>query len=116
MKKILIVIDMQKDFVNGALGTNDAVNIVPLVQQTVKRALEENTSVYFTQDTHTEQYMNTLEGKYLPIPHCIKDTQIRRIQYKKQHSVIQDGKKKYRMQTVLHYAVFARISVSSATH
>ena len=70
--KILIVVDMQKDFVDGALGTAEAVAIVPAVKALIESFEGE---VYFTRDTHFENYMSTEEGKHLPVPHCIKDTE-----------------------------------------
>jgi nicotinamidase/pyrazinamidase len=70
-KKILIVIDMQNDFITGTLGTEEAKRIVPLV---VKRINEFEGDVILTQDTHNQDYLNTLEGKHLPIVHCIIDT------------------------------------------
>ena len=72
--KVLIVVDMQKDFVDGALGTPEAQAIVPLVAETIEQMADENTVVIFTKDTHSENYMETLEGKNLPVPHCIKGT------------------------------------------
>lgn len=72
--KVLIVVDMQKDFVDGALGTPEAQAIVPLVAETIQQMADPNTICIFTKDTHAENYMNTLEGKNLPVPHCIKGT------------------------------------------
>lgn len=72
--KVLIVVDMQKDFIDGALGTPEAQAIVPLVAETIGQMADPNTVVIFTKDTHYENYMNTQEGKNLPIPHCIKGT------------------------------------------
>ena len=72
--KVLIVVDMQKDFVDGSLGTKEAQAIVPLVAETIEQMADPNTVVIFTKDTHHENYMNTLEGKNLPVPHCIKGT------------------------------------------
>ena len=71
MKKLLLVIDMQNDFINGALGTKEAEAIVPNV---VKRIQEFEGDVLYTRDTHSEDYMETQEGKNLPVPHCIKGT------------------------------------------
>ena len=71
MHSILLVIDMQNDFIDGALGTAEAVAIV----DNVKRKIESfEGSVWYTRDTHFENYMQTREGRYLPIPHCIKET------------------------------------------
>ena len=72
--KVLIVVDMQKDFVDGSLGTKEAQAIVPLVAETIEQMAAPDTVVIFTKDTHPEDYMDTLEGKNLPVRHCIKDT------------------------------------------
>lgn len=71
MKKVLIVVDMQKDFVDGALGSAEAVAIVDNV---VKKIESFDGDVIVTYDTHPENYMETQEGKNLPVPHCIKGT------------------------------------------
>ena len=71
MKDILIVVDMQKDFVNGALGTAEAVAIVPAVTEKIRGW---NGPIFVTLDTHTPDYMNTSEGRKLPVPHCIRET------------------------------------------
>jgi len=70
-KKYLIVVDMQKDFVNGALGTKEAEAIVPIV---LKKVQSFDGEIIFTKDTHFEDYLSTSEGKMLPVEHCIKDT------------------------------------------
>ena len=72
MKKFLVVVDMQKDFVDGALGTKEAVAIVPNV---VKKINEFDGEIFVTYDTHFENYMDTNEGKNLPVEHCIKGTE-----------------------------------------
>ncbi len=71
MKKILIVVDMQKDFVDGALGTKEAVAILDNV---VRKIEQFDGDIIATYDTHPESYMETQEGKNLPVPHCIKGT------------------------------------------
>lgn len=71
MKKLLIVVDMQEDFISGVLGTPEAQEIVSSV--TAKIA-DFDGDVAYTRDTHTEQYLNTAEGRKLPVTHCIKDT------------------------------------------
>ena len=71
MKNVLIVVDMQKDFIDGALGTKEAVAIVDNVAETVKSFDGE---VIFTRDTHFDNYLETQEGKNLPVVHCIKGT------------------------------------------
>ena len=68
--KVLVVIDMQNDFVNGALGTPEAQAIVPLVKQRAEQA----DFVIFTRDTHSADYLQTQEGKNLPVEHCIEGT------------------------------------------
>ncbi|MBO4997689.1 MAG: cysteine hydrolase [Lachnospira sp.] len=72
MRKILIVVDMQKDFVDGALGTKEAVAIVDAVVDVIQGFDGE---VVYTKDTHFDNYMETQEGKKLPVPHCIKDSE-----------------------------------------
>lgn len=75
MKKTLIVVDMQNDFIDGALGTKEAVAIVPNVKKKIQEYVAKGAEIIYTRDTHTEDYMNTNEGKNLPVPHCIKGTQ-----------------------------------------
>ena len=72
MRKILIVIDMQNDFIDGALGTKEAEAIVEAVKEKIRSYA--SSDVIATMDTHFENYMETQEGKYLPVPHCIKGT------------------------------------------
>ena len=72
--KVLIVVDMQKDFIDGSLGTKEAQAIVPLVAETIEQMAAPDTVIIFTKDTHPEDYMSTLEGKNLPVRHCIKGT------------------------------------------
>lgn len=74
MNKILIVVDMQNDFIDGALGTRDAQIIVENVIKKIKEYIKNNNSVYFTMDTHNENYLETQEGINLPVEHCIKGT------------------------------------------
>lgn len=70
----LIVVDMQNDFITGALGTKEAQKIVPKVVDKVNYYIAHGGRVLFTKDTHYEHYMRTQEGANLPVPHCIKDT------------------------------------------
>ena len=74
MKKTLIVVDMQNDFIDMALGTKEAVAIVPAVKAKIEEYVKNGDEIIFTRDTHTEDYLNTPEGKKLPVPHCIKGT------------------------------------------
>ena len=71
MKRLLIVVDMQKDFVDGALGSKEAMAIVDNV---VRKIAHFDGDIIATYDTHGENYMNTQEGQNLPVPHCIKGT------------------------------------------
>lgn len=71
MQNVLLVIDMQNDFIDGALGTKEAVAIVPAVKAKIEGF---EGTVLFTRDTHFGNYMKTQEGKNLPVPHCIKGT------------------------------------------
>ena len=69
--KVLVVVDMQNDFITGALGTSEAVSIVPKVVDKIKNW---SGKLYLTQDTHDSAYLSTQEGSNLPVEHCIKDT------------------------------------------
>lgn len=73
--KLLVVVDMQNDFVSGALGTPEAADIVPYVVGKVVAAVNAGDAILFTQDTHGENYLSTQEGKNLPIFHCVKGTE-----------------------------------------
>lgn len=72
MRKILIVVDMQNDFIDGALGTPEAVAIVENVKAKIASYPEED--VFFTRDTHPVNYLESQEGKFLPVEHCIEGT------------------------------------------
>ena len=75
MTKAMIVIDMQNDFISGALGTSEAQAIVENAAAAVRGfKAETGLPVIYTKDTHGEDYLNTMEGKKLPVPHCIKNT------------------------------------------
>ena len=69
MSKILVVVDMQNDFIDGALGTAEAQAIVPYVREVIENF---DGKVYLTRDTHFENHMETQEGSNLPVPHCVK--------------------------------------------
>ncbi len=75
MKKLLIVVDMQNDFIDGALGTAEAQAIVENVDRKIRDYDEKGDLVIFTADTHTDKYMETQEGSNLPVPHCIKGSE-----------------------------------------
>ena len=72
MKRTLIVVDMQNDFIDMALGTKEAVAIVPYVKAKIAEYIKNGDEVIYTRDTHGEDYLETTEGKKLPVPHCIK--------------------------------------------
>ena len=72
--KILAVIDMQNDFIYGALGTKEAEAIVARVKEKVEQYLSAGDTVVYTRDTHAPDYLNTQEGKNLPVVHCVKGT------------------------------------------
>lgn len=74
MKKLLVVIDYQNDFVNGALGFKKAEQLEEGIYNKVKEYLNAGDNVIFTYDTHTKEYLNTREGKNLPVSHCIINT------------------------------------------
>lgn len=75
MKKTLIVIDMQNDFIDGALGTKEAAAIVANVAAKINAYRENGDEVIFTRDTHGTDYLDTPEGKKLPVTHCVKGMQ-----------------------------------------
>ncbi|MFV0635578.1 cysteine hydrolase family protein [Mitsuokella sp.] len=70
MRKVIVVIDMQNDFIDGALGTKEAQAMLPRLVAKLEK--EKDAVLVFTQDTHGKDYMETQEGKNLPVPHCIK--------------------------------------------
>ncbi|MCD8222551.1 MAG: cysteine hydrolase [Clostridiales bacterium] len=74
MKSILLVIDMQNDFIDGSLGTEDACRIVPGVIEKIREAVKNGDRVIYTRDTHGTDYLQTQEGRLLPVEHCIRDT------------------------------------------
>ena len=74
MKKTLIVVDMQNDFINMALGTAEALAIVPAVKAKIEAYARAGDEIIYTRDTHGEDYLDTPEGKKLPVPHCIRGT------------------------------------------
>ncbi len=76
MKKVLIVVDMQNDFIDGALGSAEAAAIVPRVAEKIAGW---DGDLIFTLDTHTEEYLNTNEGRHLPVPHCVAGTEGHRL-------------------------------------
>ena len=74
MRKLLIVIDMQNDFITGPLGTPEAQDILPNVAAKIKEYRQNGNEILFTRDTHDDNYLSTQEGQFLPVPHCIAGT------------------------------------------
>lgn len=72
MRKLLVVVDMQKDFINGSLGTKEAEEIVERVVEVIGKYQTED--IFATRDTHSKNYLETQEGKRLPVVHCVKGT------------------------------------------
>lgn len=73
MKKIIVVVDMQNDFINGSLGTKEAQEMLPRLKNKLQQAADSGSAeLIFTMDTHGENYLSTQEGKNLPVEHCIK--------------------------------------------
>lgn len=75
MRRTLIVVDMQNDFIDMALGTKEAVAIVPAVKEKIRQYAENGERIIYTRDTHGENYLETPEGKKLPVVHCVRGTQ-----------------------------------------
>jgi nicotinamidase-related amidase len=75
LKNILVVVDYQNDFVSGSLGFDKAVALEKAIEEKIVEYKQKNQEVVFTFDTHFESYMETQEGKNLPVPHCIKCTE-----------------------------------------
>ena len=74
MRKAIVVVDMQNDFIDGALGTREAQEMLPRMVEKLTAARAEGTALIFTMDTHGADYIETQEGKRLPVEHCIRDT------------------------------------------
>jgi len=74
MKKLLIVVDMQNDFITGALGSPQAEKILPLVKKKIEKRKASGYHVLFTRDTHHDDYLSTQEGRLLPVVHCVEGT------------------------------------------
>lgn len=72
--KVLIVVDMQNDFIDGSLGSKEAQAIVPNVKKKIAEAVKNGDHIIYTRDTHFEDYLDTKEGKKLPVPHCVYRT------------------------------------------
>ncbi|HWR19774.1 MAG TPA: isochorismatase family cysteine hydrolase [Clostridia bacterium] len=75
MNRIFIVVDMQNDFITGTLGSDHAKKIVPRVAQKIEEARKRGDHIIYTQDTHEESYLESFEGKHLPVSHCIRGSE-----------------------------------------
>ena len=93
MQDILVVVDMQNDFIDGSLGTKEAVAIVPKVEEKIRNF---KGTVLFTRDTHETWYLDTQEGKKLPEPHCIRNTEGWQIR-KEIMAVVNDSNKPFQI-------------------
>ena len=90
MKKLLVVVDYQNDFIDGALGFAGAEKLAPLIAKKIAEVRAGGGDVAFTLDTHGENYLETSEGKKLPVPHCIKGTDGHRL-YPEIAALVSDG-------------------------
>jgi nicotinamidase-related amidase len=72
--KVLVVVDMQNDFITGSLGTPEAQAIVPNVKKKIDEAVNNGDLIIFTRDTHWEDYLDTREGQCLPVEHCMRES------------------------------------------
>lgn len=73
--KVLVVVDMQNDFITGSLGTPEAQAIVPNVKKKIEEAVKSGHIIIYTKDTHHENYLDSKEGQKLPVKHCIEHTE-----------------------------------------
>ena len=74
MERVLIVVDAQEDFTRGALRNEEAIAALPTIAKVLDYARKDNFYIWYTKDDHDEEYLNTQEGKNLPVPHCIRGT------------------------------------------
>ncbi len=103
MEQILVVVDMQKDFVDGALGTKEAEGIVDNVADKIAGF---EGRIFVTLDTHQTDYLKTAEGRKLPVPHCIKDSEGWLLDEKVQHAL---GEKDY---TAIEKGTFGSVKLA----
>jgi|SRR5690554_395810 len=98
MKKCLIVVDFQNDFVDGALGFNGAEKLDKIIENKIKDYLINNQDILYTLDTHYDNYLETQEGKRLPIIHCIDNTKGHEV-YGSTGKYLKDAKKVFKKNT-----------------
>lgn len=113
MQKILVVIDMQNDFIDGSLGTVQAREIVKNVVEKIKSY--KGCKVFATRDTHGSDYMETLEGKHLPVPHCMKGTKGWEIQEEVAAALLEAGAEVIDKETFGSYALAQRLYEAAGT-
>lgn len=105
-KKILVIVDMQNDFVTGCLGNDMTKAVLPKIVNKLKEHYQEYDAIYMTRDIHFDNYMETLEGKKLPIPHCLKDGNGKNIS-KELWDVVKELREKRRFIKVVDKHTFA---------
>ena len=105
-KKILVIVDMQNDFVTGCLGNDMTKAVLPKIVNKLKEHYHEYDAIYMTRDIHFDNYMETLEGKKLPIPHCLKDGNGKNIS-KELWDVVKELREKRRFIKVVDKHTFA---------
>lgn len=98
MKKALIVVDFQNDFVNGSLGFSGAEKLDDIIESKIKKYLDNNADILFTLDTHYDNYLETDEGKRLPVIHCIEDTNGHNV-YGRVNNYLKNAKKVFKKNT-----------------
>lgn len=109
MSKILVVVDMQNDFINGSLGTKEAQGVVENVCKKIEQYKNDEGYIFITKDTHYENYLDTQEGINLPIKHCIKGTEGHEL-----NPSIQDVLKDFKRLTVLEKPTFGSFELVDA--
>ena len=98
MKKALLIIDFQNDFVDGALGFSGAEKLDEVIEKKIKKYLKNNDDIIYTLDTHYDNYLNTQEGKRLPTVHCIDGTKGQQV-YGNVGKYLKDAKKVFKKNT-----------------
>ena len=105
-KKILVIVDMQNDFVNGVLGNEMTAEVLPRVVKKLRDHFNKYDAIYMTRDIHFDNYLETLEGKKLPVPHCMKDGTGKNI-VKELWDVVKELREKHRFIRVVDKHTFA---------
>ena len=115
MKKLLVVVDYQNDFVTGSLGSEQALAVCSAICSRIAAARQEGTDVCFTLDTHGPDYMQTTEGKYLPVPHCLKNSEGWQL-YPAVAALVQDGDTFVEKETFGSEKLYELIKEAGYTH